>query len=67
MLLAHSTQIILHVHESLSYLEELDPPMRTIVRNSYMDATHVAFWLSGLLAFGAFASAVFIREKALNR
>ncbi|KIJ52245.1 hypothetical protein M422DRAFT_243851 [Sphaerobolus stellatus SS14] len=49
--------IVRHVRESLSYVDTLDPVLRTAVRESYERALAGAFWFTtGLSVCGLFAS-----------
>ena len=54
------------VRESLSYIQELEPGIRAIVRQCYARSVQAAFSLQIGLVFGAFLSAWFIREKKLS-
>jgi hypothetical protein len=53
------------VRESLTYVDELDPVTRVIVRSSYEQAVHAALWWSVIMAAGAAFFSVFIKEKSL--
>ncbi|TFK33386.1 member of the major facilitator superfamily [Crucibulum laeve] len=58
-------EIVRRVRESLSYVDELDPITRAIVRCSYEQAIHVALWFSVIMGFFALLSSLFIKEKPL--
>ncbi|KAJ2912592.1 hypothetical protein MD484_g7815, partial [Candolleomyces efflorescens] len=60
-------EIVRRVRESLSYLEELEPATRAIVRSSYETAIQSAFWFSVFVAILCFISSWFIIEKPLPR
>jgi hypothetical protein len=55
------------VREALSYLEELDPESRAIVRGSYGEALQTTFWFCVASAACAAVSSLFIKEKRLTR
>jgi predicted MFS family arabinose efflux permease len=58
-------KIIRKVRESLSYVKELDPPTRIIVRGSYEQAVHATLWFTVALAACAALSSLFIKEVSL--
>jgi hypothetical protein len=60
-------QIVRRVRESLSYVDELDPATRAIVRGSYEDAVHVTLWFAAILAGAAAFFSFFINETPLTR
>lgn len=61
-----ATEIAERVRESLSYIRDLEPAVRAIVRQCYARSVQAAFGLQIGLVFGAFLSAWFIREKKLS-
>lgn len=60
-------EIVRRVRESLSYLDELDPTTRNIVRSSYATAIQATYWFSVVIAGLAFLASLFIKEKPLPR
>lgn len=60
-------EIVERVRQSLDYIKELDPEVRTIVRACYQRATSNAFTLTAVIVCGAAISAWFIKEKRLSR
>ncbi|KDQ49637.1 hypothetical protein JAAARDRAFT_200645 [Jaapia argillacea MUCL 33604] len=60
-------QIVRRVRESLNYIDELEPNIRSIVRTSYDEALPAAFWFAVVTAGAALVSSWFIAEKALTR
>ncbi|KAF9456713.1 MFS general substrate transporter [Collybia nuda] len=60
-------EIIQHVRESLSYLDELDPATRIIVRSAYEKAIQVTLSFTVAMAACGLVSSIFIKEKALSR
>ncbi|KAI9862336.1 MAG: hypothetical protein M1813_004812 [Trichoglossum hirsutum] len=60
-------EIVKHVRESLDYIKTLEPGVRDAVRNCYGKATQASFILSMVIAAGAAASSLFVREKKLSR
>ena len=60
-------QIVRRVRESLSYVDELDPATRAVVRGSYEDAVHVTLWFAAILAGAAAFFSFFIKETPLTR
>ena len=62
-----SLQIIKRVRQSLSYIGELEPPVRVKVIASYEDALHVTMYFTASLTVLAIVSSVFIKEKPLTK
>ncbi|KAG5641877.1 hypothetical protein DXG03_004017 [Asterophora parasitica] len=60
-------EIILHVRESLSYLDKLDPATLVVVREGYAQAVQVTLAFSVAMSACAFVSSAFIKEKALAK
>ncbi|KAF8068049.1 member of the major facilitator superfamily [Lyophyllum atratum] len=60
-------EIILRVRESLSYVDQLDPATRAIVRSAYEQAVRVTLTFTLAMAGCAFISSIFIKEAALSR
>ncbi|KAH9836947.1 MFS general substrate transporter [Rhodofomes roseus] len=60
-------EIIKRVRESLSYIDELSPEVRALVRSSYQDAAQRSLWFAVSLSALTIVFAVFIKEKALPR
>jgi len=58
--------IIQRVRTSLSYIEELDPTTRAIVRKSYEDAVHVTLWFTVILAGCSAFFSFFVKGKTLS-
>jgi hypothetical protein len=58
-------QIVRRVRESLTYLEELDPATRDIVRGSYETALQATFWFSVVVSGLCLFSSLWIKEKPL--
>ncbi|KAL9095975.1 MAG: hypothetical protein Q9165_001973 [Trypethelium subeluteriae] len=61
-----AAEIAERVRESLSYIRDLGPAVREIVRQCYAQSVRAAFGLQIGLVAGAFVSAWFIREKRLS-
>ena len=61
-----AAKIAERVRESLSYIQELDPAIRAIVRQCYAKSVQAAFGLQLGFVVGAFVSAWYIREKRLS-
>jgi len=59
-------QIVRRVREALSYIDELEPSSRVIVRSSYNAALTMAFYFT--VVFGALSllSSLFIKEKPIG-
>lgn len=55
------------VRQSLEYLKELAPDIRSTVRQSYAKSASVAFSVQIVLVFGAALAAWWIREKTLGK
>jgi hypothetical protein len=64
---SHFLQIVRRVRESLSYIDELDPVTRTIVRSSYEEALHTSLWFLVILAAASSFFSFFIKETPLVR
>ncbi|KAI9688999.1 MAG: hypothetical protein M1822_000736 [Bathelium mastoideum] len=62
-----AAEIAERVRESLTYIQELEPAVRAIVRHCYARSVQSALVLQIGLVGCAFVSAWFIREKALSR
>ncbi|TFK47620.1 MFS general substrate transporter [Heliocybe sulcata] len=60
-------EIARRVRESLTYVDELQPRIRAIVRQSYDDALPIAFWFSLVAAGAALTASFFIKEKILAK
>ncbi|KAF8885361.1 major facilitator superfamily-domain-containing protein [Infundibulicybe gibba] len=60
-------EIVRRVRESLTYVDQLDPATRAIVRGAYEQAIHVTFWFTAIMAACSVVSAIFIKEKPLVR
>ncbi|KAF9456714.1 member of the major facilitator superfamily [Collybia nuda] len=60
-------EIIQRVRESLSYVDELDPATRAIVRSAYGQAVQVTLSFTVAMAACSLVSSIFIKEKALSR
>jgi len=60
-------EIIRRVRESLSYIDELRPEVRVLVRSSYQDAAQKTLWFAVSLSALSVVCAFFIKEKALHR
>ncbi|KZT20836.1 MFS general substrate transporter [Neolentinus lepideus HHB14362 ss-1] len=60
-------EIARRVRESLTYVDELQPRIRAIVRQSYNDAVPAAFWFSLFMTGVALISTFFIKEKILAK
>lgn len=60
-------EIILRVRQSLSYIHSLEPDVRKVVVEAYVDGTQAALWFGVAMAVAAFAAAFFIKEKSLGR
>jgi hypothetical protein len=63
----HVLQIVRRVRKSLSYIDELDPVTRTIVRSSYEEALHISLWFLVVLAAASSFFSFFIKETPLVR
>lgn len=55
------------VRQSLDYIRQLDPDVAAVVRRCYAVATQWAFVPAAVLAGLAIVSALFIKEKKLDR
>jgi len=64
---ADAEEIIRRVRASLSYIDELDPATRSIIRSSYEEAVHVTLWFTVVLAGCSAFFSLFIKEKTLSR
>ncbi|KAK7445738.1 hypothetical protein VKT23_014733 [Stygiomarasmius scandens] len=60
-------EIVRHVKESLSYLDELDPETRAIVLSAYEEAIRMTMFFSLSMAICAVFASLFIKEKELSR
>ncbi|KAG5338218.1 hypothetical protein C0989_007947 [Termitomyces sp. Mn162] len=60
-------EIILHVRESLDYINKLEPVTRVVVRAAYLEAVQATFTFTVGMASLAFLSSIFIKETALTR
>ncbi|KZT75035.1 MFS general substrate transporter [Daedalea quercina L-15889] len=60
-------EIIKRVRESLSYIDELRPEVRALVRSSYQDAAQKTLWFAVSLSALTIVCALFIKEKPLPR
>ena len=60
-------QIIKRVRESLSYIDELSPEVRALVRSSYQDASQKTLWFAAALSALTVVFACFIKEKPLPK
>ncbi|KAI0088770.1 MFS general substrate transporter [Irpex rosettiformis] len=58
-------EIIKRVRQSLSYIGELEPPVRVKVIASYEDALHATMYFTASLTVFALVSSLFIKEKSL--
>jgi len=58
-------EIVRRVREALSYIDELDPDTRVIVRGAYESSLQTTFWFATAVAGCGVLSSFFIREKAL--
>jgi MFS family permease len=54
------------VRESISYLKELEPSVREVVRDAYGSSARAAFGVCLVLSVGCAASGWFVREKRLK-
>ncbi|KAK6585611.1 hypothetical protein PZA11_002338 [Diplocarpon coronariae] len=59
-------RIVEGVKKSLEFIKELEPAVRTLVRECYQLATNAAFGLGVALIVCSWVSACFIREKRLS-
>jgi hypothetical protein len=66
-LITPSIQIIRRIRESLSYVDQLDPHTRVLVRGSYERALRVAFIFGAVLSVFTVICAAFIKERPLVR
>ena len=64
---SEALQIADRVRQSLAYLRELEPAVRSLVADCYARSTTAAFGLQIGLVAGAAVSAWLIKEKALSR
>jgi len=60
-------EIVRHVKESLSYLDELDSETRAIVLSAYEEAIRMTMFFSLSMALCAVFASLFIKEKELSR
>ncbi|KZT20120.1 MFS general substrate transporter, partial [Neolentinus lepideus HHB14362 ss-1] len=60
-------QVARRVRESLEFINQLDPDVRVVVRQSYRDAFPSAFWFSVAAAAAAFFASFCIKEKSLMK
>ncbi|KIM86978.1 hypothetical protein PILCRDRAFT_815427 [Piloderma croceum F 1598] len=60
-------EIVRRVRKSLSYIDELDPVTRTIVRSSYEEALHTSLSFLVILAAASSFFSFFIKETPLVR
>lgn len=64
---AEAIEIADRVRQSLEYLRQLEPDVRSVVVKCYAKATSNAFAFQTILVVGSFVAAWFVREKGLNR
>ncbi|KAJ3914369.1 MFS general substrate transporter [Lentinula edodes] len=58
-------EIVRQVRRSLDYIDQLNPSMRTVVRDSYEKAIHVTLWFSVSMTVCAAVCSLFIKVKPL--
>ncbi|KAI0037156.1 MFS general substrate transporter [Vararia minispora EC-137] len=61
----NADEIVRRVREALSYIDELDPASRAIVRSSYGMALQTTFYFALACATCSFISSFFVKEKPI--